>query len=277
MNRDYWQLRTGGRNYYDMFRLATKISNRMKALIRDGYDVYQLLPQLELAKGGMKHTASELVKLYKELAPEAIQKFQKETPGLGELWVAMLVGVIGDFKTYVEAHWEEDPTGQEKRVLVTGETRTAGVREIWAYCGHGEIHKRQKGMTQEDALACGNPLAKMVIHIIAQTALRLNGESYVAKKPEGHEASCDCNRCLKAGTEIPRAMTPYYPHYLEWKEQAAARHPDWTKKHVDNHAVRRVAKAVLKDIWRVQHGFEPVYGGKTEWVPRTLDLQPVTV
>ncbi len=256
MNKDFWQLRTAGRNYYDCFRLATKVGNRMKALIRDGYDVYQLEGQVKLAKGGKDASAAELVGLYKELAPEAIQKFQGATPGLGELWIAMLVGVVGDFKSYVEAWWEEDPTGKEKRVLVTGDTKTAGVREIWTYCGHGEIRKHKAGMSQAEALACGNPLAKMVVHIIAKTALRLNGV------PD------------KNGKE--RAMTPYYPKYLEWKERAAAAHADWKPGRIDNHAIRLVGKAILKDIWRVQHGFEPAYGARTPWAPRTLDEQPVS-
>jgi hypothetical protein len=34
------------------------------------------------------------------------------------------------------------------------------------------------------------------------------------------------------------------------------------------HAKRLVGKAILKDIWRVQHGQEPVYGAPTPWTDR---------
>lgn len=272
MNRDYWQLKAAASNYYDAYRLTTRLTNRLKALQRLGISTTgtplgdpALAAQLETAEKGRDESAKILRKLYKQVAPPAIVKFQEETPGIGDLLMAQLVGVVGDFKSYTEAWWEENPDTDdqsppdsqsssdgerpEKRVLVLGETKTVGVREIWTYCGHGDANaRRRKGGTQEEMFAAGNPQAKMLVHLMAQFALRKTG------KPD------------KNGRQS--AMCPYYPKYLEWKEKAAANHPEWKPLRVHNHAIRKTGKAILKDIWRVQHGLEPAYGEVTPWAPR---------
>ena len=249
MNTEYWQLRAAARNYYDAYRLVVKLGNRIGAMAREGHAEPLLNEQLEAAKAGQDGTAKILVKLYRQVAPAPIVAFQQDTPGLGETMTARLVGEVGDFRTFTEAWWTEDPDGDEKRVLAIGEVRTCGVRDIYSFCGHGDpSRRRRKGMTAEDAAATGNPNAKMITFLITDFALRLTG------KPD------------KNGRE--RAMTPYYPHYLRWKEDARRAHPDWSAGHVDGHAKRKVGKAILKDIWRVQHGQEPAYGGPTPWTPR---------
>ena len=271
MNIDYSDLRIAGRNYYDTYRFSTRISNRIRAMARGGATYSPsleplLLAQLDAAKETKDKVGKLLVKIYRASAPPAVVKFQQETPGLGEMWVARLVGEVGDFRTYTEAWWEsgaeaeeldepgDDGVGAEartfpKRVLATGEVKTTGVRELWTYCGHGDAsRKRRRGQTQEEALASGNPAAKMIVHQMAEFALRLNGEPDKNGKP--------------------RAMTPYYPAYLAARQRAEELHPDWNKGHVYNYAVRKVGKAILKDLWRVQHGFEPAYGARTPWTPR---------
>jgi hypothetical protein len=298
MNRDYWQLRTASRNYYDGYRLKTRITNRLRALARQGeaYDP-DLHAQL-VAVTTMKDTSGKiLTKIYRNLAPPEVRKFQRETLGIGDVWMARLIGEVGDFKTYTEAWWEEpeektrrkladsvdsedglDWTGGDegddddddddfdddedddfddaplpKRVLAIGDVRTSGVREVWAYCGHGDASlRRRRGQSQEEALSSGNPAAKMIVHQMAAFALRSDG------KPD------------KNGKE--RGATPYYSCYLAARAHAEALHPDWKRGHVYNHAVRLVGKAILKDLWRVQHGFPPVYGARTEWHP----LRPVS-
>ncbi len=268
MNRDYWQLRTAGRNYYDAYRLATRISNRLRALARAGeaYDP-DLHAQLE-AVTDMKDTAQAiLVRIYRNTAPPKVRAFQRDTLGIGEVWMARLLGEVGDFVTYTEAWWEDteasshpdgdsqgaadgdDDAPPPKRVLAIGEVCTTGVRELWAYCGHGDAsRRRRRNQPQEEALASGNPAAKMIVHQMAEFALRSNG----VPDKNGKERGC----------------TPYYEAYLKARANAEGLHPDWRPGHVYNHAVRLVGKAVLKDLWRVQHGEEPAYGARTEWHPR---------
>ena len=301
MNEEYWQLRAASRNYFDSHQITTRLTNRQKALARAGHVEPVLNEQLAIADDGRKRIGKELTRLYTQIAPPAIVKFQKETPGLGELYVSQLIGCVGDFRTFTEAWWEESSGGDEdgigddhdshtlngnshttsdshssddsqrkteKRVLVTGAVLTCGVRDIWSYCGHGDAsRKRRKGMTQTEAFAAGSPLAKSIVHMIADFSVRFNGKED------------------KNGR--PRAMSPYYPKYLEWKAQAALAHPKiidqfgaevkgsgWTPGHCHNHAIRKVGKAILKDLWRVQHDQLPVYGERTPWTAR--NLQPVS-
>jgi hypothetical protein len=306
MNNKYWQLRAASQNYYDAHRNATRLSNRIKALARQGLSEPMLDEQYNIAEDARQRIGKQLTQLYQQLAPAAIVKFQRDTVGLGEVYIAQLIGRVGDFITYTEAWWEEtgedgsqatsdshgtsdgsqatsdshsgsenghrtgdsqsasadgsqsdddSQTRPEKRVLVLGAELPCGVRDIWSYCGHGDAaRRRMKGMSQDEAFAAGNVTAKAIIHMIADFAVRFNG------KPD------------KNGR--PRPMTPYYPYYLTWKDEAKAAHEKWTAGHCHNHALRRVAKAILKDIWRVQHGYEPVYGARTPWKPRA-EAQPV--
>jgi hypothetical protein len=275
MNRDYWQLRTASRNYYDAYQLTTRISNRLRALARAGeaYDI-DLHSQLDAATDMKDAEGKILTRIYRNIAPPTVRKFQRETTGLGEVWIARLIGEVGDFKVYTEAWWEDNPDaarlagevddddGDEdrdkapvaKRVLAIGEVRTTGVRELWAYCGHGDpSRRRRKGQSQEEALSSGNPLAKMIVHQMAEFALRSNGVPDKNGKPRG--------------------KTPYYDCYLAARATAEASHPDWKPGHVYNYAVRKVGKAILKDLWRVQHGEEPAYGARTPWTPRAVETR----
>lgn len=272
MNEEYWELRALGRNYYDAYRHTTRMNNRLGALAKRGQTSEFLIAQRDLAEQAKKETEKILVRRYRKTAPPAIVAFQKATTGLGEGLMAQLIGCVGDFCTYTEAWWEEasshttsdchgfvedassqctldSQTAGEKRVLMTGAVRSCGVRDIWAYCGHGDpSRRRRKGQDQSQNFAAGNVLAKTTVHLMAEFALRSNGV------PD------------KNGR--PRAMTPYYPLYQLVKADAKDRHPDWTAGHAHNHALRRVGKAILKDIWRVQHGQEPVYGAPTPWTDR---------
>lgn len=273
MNKDYWQLRTASRNYYDAYRYTTRVSNRLRALARAGeaYDI-DLHAQLEAANAMKDNQQVILTRIYRNLAPPRVRAFQKETLGIGEVWMARLIGEVGDFKVYTEAWWEspdedggrtstdsqspeddededEDRGPLPKRVLAIGDVRTTGVRELWAYCGHGDPERRRRrNQSQDEALASGNPTAKMIVHQMAEFALRSNG------KPDKNGKA--------------RGATPYYQCYLDARAHAEALHPDWRPGHVYNHAVRLVGKAILKDLWRIQHGEEPVYGARTEWAPR---------
>ena len=278
MNVDYWPLRTAARNYYDAYQLTTRMSNRCKAAARqaeEGTGTYpiELDQQLEVAQDMKDANGRILARLYRNMAPPLVRQVQRATIGLGDMWLARLIGEVGDFKVYTEAWWEDTPDivgeagdlndderedkPRPKRVLAIGEVRTTGVRELWAYCGHGDPElRRRKGQTQDEALASGNPLAKMIVHQMTEFALRNNGV------PD------------KNGKE--RGQTPYYDAYQAARMTAENSHPEWKPGHVYNYAVRKVGKGILKDLWRVQHGEAPAYGARTEWNPARPVRQPVT-
>lgn len=250
MNEKFWQLRAAAANYVDAQRQKTRITNRLKAHERRGHVEPALNGQLDAAEAQKKEMERVMTAMYKALAPAAIVRFQEETIGLGPSLVAQLVGYLGDFITYTEAWWEDAPEdSDEKRVLVTGAEVRCGVRDIWAYAGMGDAgRRRRRGGTQEEQFEAGSPSVKRVAYLLADFALRQNG------KPD------------KNGKERP--ATPYYPYYVRWKEEITAAHEDWTPLHCHNHALRKVAKAILKDIWRVQHNYPPAYGARTPWTPR---------
>lgn len=286
MNQDFWPLRTAARNYYDAYRLTTRIGNRLRALARAGeaYDI-DLDAQLKVALEMKKDEQRILTRIYRNTAPPALRSFQAGTLGIGEVWMARLIGEVGDMKTYREAWWEEGAATAQleledivvddfadddsddddaevaagpppKRVLMIGEVRTTGVRELWAYCGHGDpALRRRRGQSQDEALASGNPTAKMVLHQMAEFALRSNGVPDKNGKPRG---CTPYYLASKPGNAYPLT-------YLSARKAAEAAHPDWKPGHVYNHAVRLVGKAMLKDFWRVQHDQEPVFGARTEW------------
>jgi hypothetical protein len=284
VNREYWQLRTASRNYYDAYRLSTRISNRLRALARAGeaFDP-DLHAQLDGVNAMKDDSQKILTRVYRAVAPPKVRAFQRDTLGIGEVWMARLIGEVGDFVSYTEAWWEDtsqaggpdsdgddffrsdDDTPIPKRVLAIGEVRTTGVRELWAYCGHGDPERRRRrNQSQDEALASGNPAAKMIVHQMAEFALRSNGVPDKNNKPRG---ATPYYMAVKPGAN------EYPLTYLNARAHAEELHPDWKPGHVYNHAVRLVGKAILKDLWRVQHGAEPAYGARTEWAPRKPQAQ----
>lgn len=254
MNSEFWELRAVARAYYNAEQNVTRHSNRIERM----KELRLVLPELNDMLGSAKLAYDEsrrpLLAVYRRIAPAAIQRYQKDTIGLGEAGIAQLVGTVGDFISYTEAWWEESGTTEDedgvkvpKRVLRTGAKVSCGVRDIYAYCGMGDpALRRRRGTTQEENLRAGSPFAKRTAWLVAKTALRQNG---------GED---------KNGKARP--ITPYYGAYRVAKDAKLAE--GWTKGHAENHAVRVVAKCILKDIWRVQHGQDAAYGAPTPWTPR---------
>jgi hypothetical protein len=102
-------------------------------------------------------------------------------------------------------------------VLVEVGQMRRSVSQLWSYCGHGDAKRqRARGMSSEDAAAMGNPRAKMLVRLIAES-------------------------CMKCRT------SPYRHIYDEARMDYESR--DWTPLHRHNAALRKVGKAMLKDLW----------------------------
>lgn len=118
--------------------------------------------------------------------------------------------------------------------MQTGEVRT--VSQLWSYCGHGDpTRKRRKGMSQADLFALGNPDAKMIVHLIAESTMKAGGpyrEVYDKRKAnnEGREHATECVRCGPSGS----------PALVGSPWSDAHRHAD---------ALRIVGKEILRDLW----------------------------
>ena len=205
-------IRRLGRTLDDLQKLRIQHMLRHKALERD---LGTLLPldQVLISLEQVEHEARlELVRLWRKhkLAPWA-----KPIKGIGELSISRLIAEIG-----VERVDKE--TGEINRAPLNSDT----VSQLWAYCGYDPNRRRRKGMTQEEARACGSPRAKTQCYLIATAMLKSgNRELYDARR-----------------------------------EHTASRE-DWPLLRQHNDALRIVAKRFLRDLWVANKEIEPCSSG----------------
>lgn len=205
-------------------------------------------PLLELDKATEDLQAKALKKTYRKTVPSEILAWQKVNGGIGEHLLARLLGVIGDPYVAQRRYWREGAEGEHKRVLVQGEQFHRKVYNLYAYCGHGDPTRRKfRGMTQQEAMALGSPDAKMLVHLLAESCMK-----QVRKDPE---------------TGDPRSTSKYRDVYDDAREKYNDKlHDDvcvrcgpsgkpaqpgspWSLKHQHMAALRKVGKAILKDLW----------------------------
>lgn len=193
------------------------------------------------------HARKMLFAAYQRAFP-TIYAWAVNVPGLATssdlAWLLALTGDPRVKQPYIRL--TDEPAGHvccEKcgpgKHLVALEETPRKVSELWSYCGHGAAIKRRKGMTAAEALAGGNTMAKTLAHRLAEACMKMPGGT------------------TKTGTV--RKRSPYRDVYDAVRLKVEVRE-DWTDGHKHNHAVRLTAKAILKDLWLVQHGLTPTYG-----------------
>lgn len=207
-------LRVWAEMFHDFQKARIACANRAE---RGGVDPDTYRPQLEVMEQAEKVLGAAMRKEYRRSAPKAIVEWQKAQKGIGDHLLARLLGCIGHPRYAEPYHWEG--TGAE-RVLIADEPFERRVSDLWSYCGHGDVtRKRRKGQTPEEAAAGGKPDAKMLVHLMAES-------------------------CVKSGG-------PYRAIYDERRMDTAITHPEWTKGHSHNDALRVMGKAILRDLWAV--------------------------
>lgn len=221
------------------------------ARFRELTNLQQHLPgaedQQRYAKQQKDHARKMLFAAYQRAFP-TIYAWAVNVPGLATssdlAWLLALTGDPRVKQPYIRL--EAEPAGHvccEKcgpgKHLVALEETPRKVSELWSYCGHGAAIKRRKGMTAAEALAGGNTMAKTLAHRLAEACMKMPGGT------------------TKTGTV--RKRSPYRDVYDAVRLKVEVRE-DWTDGHKHNHAVRLTAKAILKDLWLVQHGLTPTYG-----------------
>ena len=111
-----------------------------------------------------------LVREYRRVVPEPVRDWQKETRGIGEHLLARLLGHIGHPQQTVKHHWEGE--GKDRVLVVDGPYRRR-VSDLWSYCGHGDPKRRRaRGMSAEETAALGNPIAKSLVHLLAESCVK---------------------------------------------------------------------------------------------------------
>lgn len=176
-----------------------------------------------------------LVRTYRKTVDPSVRTWQVESPGIGEHLLARLLGIIGRPCLATPYHWEG--VGKHTRRLVADEPYSRSISQLWSYCGVGDPdRKRRKGQTVEEAMACGIPLAKSVLYLLATSCVKVNKGYYREVYDKARTQYAD--RVHKA--ECP-ACGP--------KGKPAKVGSNWSLSHQHAAALRKVSKEILRDLW----------------------------
>lgn len=271
-SREFAELRLLAESFEDAQKARIAIENRLRSGT-DSAPVAEALAALEHAE---KKLGLAMRRSFRKAAPEANQ-WVKDTPGVGEHLVARLLGCIGHPVIASPYHWEGE--GHD-RALVADAPFSRSVSQLWSYCGHGDAgRKKRKGMTADEAMALGNPRAKMLVHLIAEGAMKCVGSASRAATPEvcpppDTDLSGDLCRNETHTTRVPadhsengdgsnedstpsgpsaRRRSPYRDVYdlarITYADRVDANGKPWTPAHQHNAALRLVGKVILRDLW----------------------------
>lgn len=188
-----------------------------------------------------------MVKELRTCAPIEILAWREGAKGVGEHLLARLLGVIGDPYAARPQAWQEregasggrdDP----RRVLVAGEPFIRNLGKLWAYCGVGDpARKRKTGMSSEDGAALGNPKAKTIMFLLAESCVKQPTSRY-AQVYAGAREKFEGRIHVRACPQCKGSSAPGDP---------------WRPGHQHQAALRQVAKEILRDLWaaaRDSHG-----------------------
>ena len=202
----------------DIEDLRKRTANRARALAAEGATAAEYERHVE-AFAGLEHQA--VLHLQRAMRKHPYAPWVKQTLGVGEKQGARLLAAIGD------PYWNA-AEGRPRR----------GPAELWAYCGYAPGQKRQKGVK-----ANWNAEAKMRAFLVAEKCLNTG-----VRKLDGYDDTDGYD------FENRVALTPHAQVYLDARRAWADR--DTSEGHKHNHALRRVAKEVLKDLWRFGRDLE---------------------
>lgn len=220
---DGWiHLRVWAEMFFDVQKARCACDNRAERgeVVKDEY-----IAQLAMLKEAEHKMGLGLVNCYRRVVPKPIRDWQKASIGIGEHALARLLGQLGHPAIALPKHWEETPNGEHKRILVADEPYVRTLRQLWAYCGHGDSErKRRKDMDQADALAMGSPSCKMILHqLLAAPCIRYQGTEYHGRSP--------------------------YRDVYDSRRATTVDREDWTDGHKHNDALRVTGKEILRDLW----------------------------
>jgi hypothetical protein len=188
-----------------------------------------------------------LVREYRKVVPEAVRDWQQETRGLGEHLLARLLGRIGHPVHTRRHHWEGD--GKD-RTLVDDGPYVRRVSDLLSYCGHGDpARRRRRGMTAEEGFALGDPVAKSLVHLLAESCVKQVGTA--TRAPSPYRLVYNDARARYEDKEHEEPCPPCGP-----PGKPAQPGSRWSLKHQHMASLRLVGKAILTDPWREAGGSE---------------------
>ena len=223
-------LRVYTRSYWDAQKHRIKIGNRAFSGVTDVETVEDIRKS---AKRTEDLLSKALVSNFKTAFPE-IYTWTEETPGLGPVLMGRLLGEIGHPCWAFPSHWEGKG---ETRVLVSDPPFMRNPAKLFAYCGVGDPARRPfKGMTDKDVYAMGNPKAKMLVHLLAESCMKQQGTGNRRRSP------------YRDTYDIYRAR---YEDRVEVKidKDGNKTEKSWSDGHKHNAALRVTGKEILLDLW----------------------------
>lgn len=257
MTDPYRALRVYAESLADMQTVRIRVGNRSGGYMRDPSNVGitehdRMQAFTDVFEQAEKVVRESLILEYQRVVPEKVQQWVIDTPGLGESTMARLIGTIGDPRIAHPKHWEVTGKAKKTKAPEDGESRALDDRarvlvedppyertvgQLWSYCGIGDpARKKVKGMSQEDAFKLGNPKAKMLLYLIAESIVKVGKGPYrkvydeTKEGYQGHVHSVVCVRCGPSG------------------KPAQVGNP-WSKGHIHAASMRKVSKEVLRDLW----------------------------
>jgi hypothetical protein len=154
----------------------------------------------------------------------------QSSTGVGDKQGARMIAAIGDPLTKAAVIGEDDE-------VIEPERPRRGPAELWQYAGHGDPERSRRRRGEQLQY---NPKAKMRVHLVAMSCIKSR-----------------CTACREASTTVawtppPESCTcpdshPYRAVYddarMAWMDR------DTSDGHKQNHALRLVGKAILKDLY----------------------------
>lgn len=214
---DYGTLNAMGAALDEWEALRIASENRLRDLESrgDAADQTYMLVLRTAVENARSSEHSLTLAIQRAMRDHPLGPFVQRTKGLGLKQTARLLAAIGD------PYWN-----------ALDDRPRRGPAELWAYCGYSPSQKRRKGER-----ANWSADAKMRAYLIAEACMKCRESPYRAVYDEAREYYTDavhtepCARCGPKG------------------KPAVAGSP-LSAGHQHARAMRRVAKAVLRDLWR---------------------------
>ena len=242
----YRELRVWAEMFEDAQKARIAARNRAE---RGGVDPVVYAAHIDALERSEHSCGLALRRCYRRVVSPEIVAWQRSATGIGEHLLARLLGTIGHPVRTEKHHWD---CVKGERILVSDGPFSRRMSDLWSYCGHGDSsRKRERGMSAEDAAALGNPRAKVLVHLLAESCVKFKGGDLADAAPNGNGQAKD--RSTTSDDPPSRAASPYRPVYDEARARYASKE-EWTPGHQHAAALRLVGKEILRDLWLVAGG-----------------------
>lgn len=191
-----------------------------------------------------------LARTLRRVVPKELQRWIKASNGIGEQSIARLLGTIGD--PYIATPLQNAMLDGKRVSVPNGEPYVRSIAQLRAFCGVGAPSRKRKGMTQDELMDQGKPMAKKLLYLLASNAIKEGGRSI--EKLLCGEQSLGATWHYRAVYEERRLDTIEKCHATECVRCGPSGKPaqpgsPWSDAHKHADGLRIVAKEILADMW----------------------------